>query len=97
MLNDQKVRVNVDKFKNDLSLINSKDDPLTALIHLGYLGYDYERGQAFIPNYEVKTAFQSALKTGALKGYKNEILLVGINYDKDKHHECVIESITPEW
>ena len=35
--------------------------------------------------------------SGALKGYKNEILLVGINYNKDKHHECVIESITPEW
>ena len=35
--------------------------------------------------------------SGALKGYKNEILLVGINYNKDKHHECVIESLTPEW
>ncbi|MBR6924339.1 MAG: hypothetical protein IKH50_07370 [Oscillospiraceae bacterium] len=35
--------------------------------------------------------------SGALKGYKNEILLVGINYSKDKHHECVIESLTPEW
>lgn len=33
---------------------------------------------------------------GNLKGYGNEILLVGINYDKDsddKHHECIIESI----
>ena len=35
--------------------------------------------------------------SGALKGYKNEILLVGINYSKDKHHECVIESLTPGW
>ena len=30
--------------------------------HLGYLAYDYERGQAFIPNYEVKTAFQEEFR-----------------------------------
>ncbi len=30
--------------------------------------------------------------TGALSGYKGEILLVGINYDKEtKQHDCVIE------
>lgn len=27
---------------------------MTALIHLGYLGYDREEESAFIPNYEVK-------------------------------------------
>jgi hypothetical protein len=43
MLSGGKVRVNTEKFKNDLSVINSKDDALTALIHLGYLGYEEER------------------------------------------------------
>ena len=28
---------------------------------------------------------------GALSGYKGKILLVGINYDTEKHHTCVIE------
>jgi len=33
--------------------------------------------------------------TGILKGYKKEILLVGVNYDKQsKKHECVIERVT---
>ena len=64
MLNGGKVRVDVNTFKNDLSVINSKDDALTALIHLGYLGYNSERKFAYIPNYEVATAFQSALATG---------------------------------
>ena len=32
--------------------------------------------------------------SGLLRGYGNEVLLVGINYDKEtKTHECVIESI----
>ena len=31
---------------------------------------------------------------GCLKGYGNEVLLVGVNYDKkNKKHECVIESV----
>ena len=48
-------------------LSSSKDEALTALIHLGYLGYDADRKSAFIPNYEVATAFEAALQTGEWK------------------------------
>ena len=64
MLAGSMVRVNTNTFKNDFSTIASKDDALTALIHLGYLGYDSDRKKAFIPNYEVATAFEAALQTG---------------------------------
>lgn len=65
MLSGGRVHVDTRTFKNDLSIINSKDEALTALIHLGYLGYNAERSEAFIPNYEVSDAFNSALATGS--------------------------------
>ena len=64
MLSGEKVYVDVKGFENDLSNINNKDDALTALIHLGYLGYDKNERSAYIPNYEVKEAYQSALSKG---------------------------------
>jgi len=67
MLSGGEVRVKTTNFKNDFSTIASKDDALTALIHLGYLGYNEEKKKAFIPNYEVATAFESALETGEWK------------------------------
>ena len=65
MLAGGKVRLNVNTFKNDLSTVASKDNALTALIHLGYLGYHADRKSAYIPNYEVASAFELALETGS--------------------------------
>ncbi|MCD7807805.1 MAG: AAA family ATPase [Erysipelotrichaceae bacterium] len=38
----EEVKVSIVSFQNDMSLFNSKDDVLTLLIHLGYLGYNNE-------------------------------------------------------
>ena len=67
MLSGGKVRVNVNTFQNDFSSIVSKNDALTALIHLGYLGYDLEHKKAYIPNFEVSLAYQAALEVGTWK------------------------------
>lgn len=39
-----------------------EDDALTALIYLGYLGYDGKQKKAFIPNFEVAMAYEAALE-----------------------------------
>ena len=78
-----------------LSEIHSKDDALTALIHLGYLGYDADRKSAYIPNYEFATAFEAALQTGAWSEIANiisrcdELLMETIDGNADKVSEII--------
>ena len=54
MISGGEVPVNPKTFKNDTISISSKDNVLTYLIHLGYLGYNEENGTAFIPNEEIR-------------------------------------------
>ena len=49
-------------FRNDLSQINSRDDVLTVLIHLGYLGYDRHEKECYVPNLEVSDELKNAVK-----------------------------------
>ena len=62
MLNGEFAHVNVDKFNNTLYDIDSADDVLTLLIHIGYLGYDAATETAFIPNEEVRRLIRNAVE-----------------------------------
>ncbi len=62
LLAGDRCRVNVETFENDMTKINSRDDVLTILIHLGYLGYDSKNREAYIPNEEVRKAFSGAVE-----------------------------------
>jgi hypothetical protein len=54
--------VNILDFENDMTSFKSKDDVLTVLIHLGYLAYDEETKEAYVPNEEVRSAFERTIK-----------------------------------
>ena len=62
LLGGSRVKVNTTKFRNDISSIQSKDDVLTVLIHLGYLSYDWKRRECYIPNYEVSEEMSNAVE-----------------------------------
>ena len=61
----EKAKVNVRKFENDLTKVNSADSALTVLIHLGYLafikGEELGFGYCYIPNYEIRQEFVNAI------------------------------------
>lgn len=56
------VEVEVENFQNDMVTFTDKDDVLTLLIHLGYLGYDSIKRTVFIPNEEIRQEFLAATK-----------------------------------
>ena len=63
MLAGGRSKVDPTGFQNDLSLIRSKDDVLTVLIHLGYLSYDRTKQECYIPNREVAGEMVNAIKS----------------------------------
>ena len=62
MLAGGRCKVNPTKFQNDMSVICSKDDVLTVLIHLGYLSYDWRKDECYIPNREVAGEMVNAVE-----------------------------------
>ena len=62
LLSGESIDVNTSKFQNDMTTFKSKDDVLTLLIHLGYLGYNSSDHTCYIPNKEVSTSFIDSIE-----------------------------------
>ena len=58
-----RIPVDITGYQNDMTTFHSKDDILTMLIHLGYLGFDNKTKEAFIPNKEVLQCFIEKAKS----------------------------------
>ena len=62
MLSGERVYVDTTEFLNHMHIIKSKNDVLTVLIHLGYLAYDEDAQECYIPNKEVADEMKNAIK-----------------------------------
>jgi ribosomal protein S8 len=63
MIGGGRCRVNTLTFENDMTSFKSRDDVITVLIHLGYLAYDQDRKEAYVPNEEVRMAFENTISS----------------------------------
>ena len=61
MLSGNQVEIQTMTFQNDMTSFKNKDDVLTALVHLGYLGYNQKFRSVFIPNEEIRQGFKNAV------------------------------------
>lgn len=62
MLAGEHVQIDVRSFVNDMTTFHNYEDVLTLLVHLGYLAYDRERQEVYIPNKEISKEFITAIR-----------------------------------
>lgn len=62
MLSGESIKINIEKFANDMETFYGADDVLTLLVHLGYLTYQDDTKQASIPNKEVSIEYMNAME-----------------------------------
>ena len=90
MLAGKEVYIDTSSFENDMSTLGFKDDVLTLLIHLGYLGYNQKNQTCYIPNKEVMDSFFTSIKnsdwnatTKAIQNSRN-LMDATLNMDETK-------------
>ena len=92
MIAGESASVNTAKFQNDMTSLNSADDVLTLLVHLGYLTFQATNetgyGNVSIPNSEVHQEFIDSIEDG---GWEN--LMKAINAS-DKLLEATLNGDT---
>ena len=88
MISGEKATVNPDKFQNDMTTFKSADDVLTLLIHLGYLTYDDEHREIWIPNNEVQQEFINSIEDGGwepvMQAIRQSELLLRSTLERDE-------------
>lgn len=76
LLGQKRCCIDTGTFQNDMTSLYSKDDIFTLLVHLGYLAYDRETKEVFIPNEEVRNEFVRAVREGQNKKFHSHSTLI---------------------
>ncbi len=96
LLAGESIPVDIRSFQNDMYSMQRKDDILTLLVHLGYLGYLFDTKEVYIPNKEVFDEFVTAMtvegkwtKTIEAVQQSKELLNLTINGKADEVAEHI--------
>ena len=63
LMDDGRLKIDISTYQNDMTTFHGRDDVLSLLIHLGYLGYDDETSEVFIPNKELLDEFRTSTRS----------------------------------
>ena len=91
----EKIVINSGKFQNDMTTLKSSDDIFTLLVHLGYLTFDFNTSEVWIPNSEVAQEFINSIEDGGWEEVMNAIkssdklLKATLNCEEEKVAELI--------
>lgn len=95
LMDGGRLRIDTSTYQNDMTTFHGRDDVLSLLIHLGYLGYDDETSEVYIPNKEILDEFKTSTKgnewTDTFRAYElsEKLLDATWNGDADRVAELV--------
>lgn len=62
LMDGGRLEIDTSTYQNDMTTFTCRDDVLSLLVHLGYLGYDDRSSEVFIPNREIFDEFKTSTK-----------------------------------
>ena len=95
LMDGGRVAVDTSTYQNDMTTFHGRDDVLSLLVHLGYLGFDDRTGEVFVPNREVLDEFRASTKSeewaGTLRAFEasKELLAATWALDADRVAELL--------
>ena len=95
LMDGGKLVIDTSTYQNDMTTFNGRDDILSLLIHLGYLGFDDETSEVFIPNREILDEFKTSTKskewTDTFESFRlsQELLKATWNRDAERIAEII--------
>ena len=85
LMDKGRVVVNPSKYQNDMTSFQGSNDVLVMLVHLGYLGYDADTKEVFVPNCEIMDEFKNSTDTeewaGTFQAFKKSEQLLKATWD----------------
>ena len=88
LMDGGRIKVDTSTYQNDMTTLHGRDDVLSLLVHLGYLGYDGETGEVFIPNREILDEFKTSTKSpewvSTFESFEISQELLKATWDRDK-------------
>lgn len=87
LMDGGRLSIDTSTYQNDMTTFHGRDDVLSLLIHLGYLGFDDETSEVFIPNKEILDEFKTSTKssewTDTFESFRLSLELMKATWNKD--------------